>query len=831
MSDCPILSIKNITKRFGGVLALDNVSFDIQRGEILGLLGANGAGKSTLLKIMGGVLHSDSGEILLDQKLYHAANANEAHQHGLISVYQELNLFLNMTVAENMFLGREPKKSTGLIDWEKIKTFTRDVLSQFGLEIPVDKVLQNLSVAQRHLVEIVRAMNENPRILMLDEPTAALSDSQIKWLFIKIRELVAAGTTVIYVSHRLEEIIDLCDRCVVLKDGRFSALLDGDFDQDRIIQAMIGRSVEIEKKVNLCESECVVLSCRDLSEPGKLYDISFETRKGEILGIAGLMGSGRTELLRALYGIDKCESMHLELNGEPISIKNSSDAIKNGMVLVSEDRKLEGLFLLESVVNNLTSNVVSRHAFLGFLKRKAEVKVAQETAESVRLNAGRLFDITNKLSGGNQQKVVLGKALLTGAQVMLLDEPTRGVDVGARADIYQLIQQLADEGRSIILVSSDWEELLALSDRVIVMAEGRITVELCRDEITEDNFMRHSSIANVEETRNKSKKPGLVQRLRDWVLFANSNVVFFAIFILLLLITGSLISERFLTPVNLRNMFLQSLVYILLTMGQLFVVIAGNTDLSMSATMTVAGVIGLTIANSGDGRTLPAMAVMLIFGVLIGMTNGTLILVGKMNPLIATFGISIVLQGISLIISPRPLSPSPDIFKQIFKGTILGFPLVLFIGIFLFAVISIVLKHTSFGRRLFAVGENSTAAAWSGLRVTSTKYIAFVLCSIMAVMASWYMYGRSGAAETIVNTQMTLDSIAFALIGGASFSGGKGSLGGSVLSIFSVVILMNILNQLGVGTYAKDVIKGALLVSVVVLNEYRSLKARSMVKS
>ncbi len=367
MSNSPILTINNITKRFGGVLALDDVSFEIQRGEILGLLGANGAGKSTLLKIIGGVLHSDSGELSLDQKPYQAANASEALEHGLVSVYQELPLFLNMTVAENMFLGREPKKPNGLIDWEKIKLETQDVLAQFGLDIPINVAVQNLSVAQRHLVEIVRAMYEKPCILMLDEPTAALSDYQIKWLFIKIRELVAAGTTVIYVSHRLEEIIDLCDRCVVLRDGRFSALLDENFDQDLIIQAMIGRSVEIEKKVDLCESEEVVFSCHNLSEPGKLYDINFETRKGEILGVAGLMGSGRTELLRALYGVDKSETGHFELNGKPISIKNTSDAINNGMVLVSEDRKSEGLFLKELVVNNLTANIVSKHAFFFFI--------------------------------------------------------------------------------------------------------------------------------------------------------------------------------------------------------------------------------------------------------------------------------------------------------------------------------------------------------------------------------------------------------------------------------------------------------------------------------
>lgn len=831
MSDDYILTIENISKRFGGVLALDNVSIQVRRGEILGLLGANGAGKSTLLKMLGGVIASNSGSIHLEGEPYHAATANEALHHGIVSVYQELNLFMNMTVAENMFLGREPKNNKGLIDWKKIRIDTSDILSQFGLEIPIDAVVQNLSVAQRHLVEIVRAMNESPRILMLDEPTAALSDSQIYWLFKRIRELVESGTTVIYVSHRLGEIVDLCDRCAVLKDGRLSAMLDGDFDQGQIVQAMIGRTVEIEKKCVLCESEEVVLSCHGLSSPGKLYDINFETHKGEILGVAGLMGSGRTELLRALYGVDECDRGRLELHGKTISIRDTTDAIANGLVLVSEDRKAEGLFLQEPVITNLTANTILQHATLGFIHSESEAQAGNKSAADVSLSTKRLFDITNTLSGGNQQKVVLGKALLTGAHVLMLDEPTRGVDVGARSDIYKIIQQLADEGKSIILVSSDWEELLALSDRVIVMAEGKITAELKGDDLTEENFMRFSTVANIAGIKAKTAHSRLIDKVKDYVLFANSNSVFFGIFILLLLIVGSLVSQRFLTAVNIRNIFLQSFIYILLTMGQLFVVISGSTDLSMSATMTVAGVIGLSIANGGEGLAVPAVIVMLLFGVLVGSINGTLILFGKMNPLIATFGVSIILQGTALIITPRPLSPSPEIFKTIVKGNFLGFPIVLFIGMFLFVVISLILRHSPYGRRLFAVGENPTAAAWSGLRVTSTKYIAFIICSVMAVLGSWYMYGRSGAAESIVNTQITLDSIAFALIGGGSFSGGKGSLLGSILSIFSVVILMNILNQLGMGTYAKDVIKGTLLVGVIVLNEYRSIKAKDSVRA
>ncbi len=506
MESGTIISINQIVKRFGGVLALNDVSFNIKRSEILGLLGANGAGKSTLLKIIGGIEKSDNGKVVYEGNVLKVDNPHDAQKLGLISVYQELNVFLHMTAAENLFLGYEPKNKLGFIDSKRISNEAKEVLSLFELDIEPHTLLENLSVAKRHIIELVRAMNETPKVLMLDEPTAALSDNQIKWLFKKIRELVAKGTTVVYVSHRLDEIVELCDRSVVLKDGFVSAVLDDNFDKKQIIEAMIGRSIERGKKKDIkCRSESV-FSCRNLSVKGKLHDISFDICKGEILGIGGLVGAGRSELLRALYGIDTIDNGSITINGKEIKNRHPEDSIRNKIVLISEDRKLEGLFLLQPVVNNISANTIKKWSKFGFIKRKREVTAAKKTSEDVSLDPDRLLMPANTLSGGNQQKVVLGKALLTGSDLLMMDEPTRGVDVGAREDIYGIINGLADEGKSILLVSSDWEELLALSDRLIVLSEGKVTAELTGEDISEENIMHYSTISNIDNTTTKAKK-------------------------------------------------------------------------------------------------------------------------------------------------------------------------------------------------------------------------------------------------------------------------------------------------------------------------------------
>ena len=826
MDSDTIISINNIDKRYGGIHALNSVSFDIRRGEILGLLGANGAGTSTLLKILGGIIKPDSGYISYEGSPLKADTPHASQKLGLVSVYQELNVFLNMTVAENLFLGFEPKRKHGLIDHKLMISQADKVLSEFNVDIPPRTLLQQLSIAQRHMVEIVRALNENPKVLMLDEPTAALSHDQIQWLFEKIRVLSAIGVSVIYVSHRLDEVVRLCDRCVILKDGAFIDDLAGDFSKEQIIAAMIGRSIDQEKRKadrNIGEP---VISVKDISIKGKLHDISFDIGAGEILGIGGLMGAGRSELLRAIYGIDTKDGGTISLHGQKLVIKHPNDAINNKIVLIGEDRKKDGLFLPQSIVNNISASSIRKWSRYGFINRKQEVSVTKEVSKSVTLDPGRALEAVDTLSGGNQQKAVLAKALLTGSKVILLDEPTRGVDVGAREDIYRLVRELAEDGKGILLVSSDWEELIALSDRVIVISEGKVTSELKGEEIIEENLMHWATAANIAGESSAVKRKSLLRKVQEAVLYSGNNIVTFSVFLMLLIIAGTLILPNFLTMANFRNILSQSFLLILFTLGQIFVIVQGKADISMSATMTVSGLLGLTIMQSGTNMLIPGVLAMLCFGVFIGVVISMLVVIGRMNSMIATYGVSMMLSGIALIITPRAITPTPDILRELVRESFLGLPLTLYIGAVFVAVIVVLFKYTSLGRHMFAVGENATAALWSGLKVKTTMFVSFIICSVMGTVGALFMLGRTGGAEPVVSIGANLDAIAYALIGGGSFAGGKGSVGGSVIAIFCVITLMSILNALEVGIHQRDVVRGVLLVGIIILNELKASKQR-----
>ena len=475
-----ILRLENISKSFYEVKALQNISFDIYKGEILGLLGANGAGKSTLLKIIGGVQRSDKGDIYLDNVNLGNITPYIAQQKGIISVYQELNLFLNMTVAENLFIGRENKTITRLIDWKATRKKAKTILESLGLDIDPDAEVASLSVANQHLVEIARALSEKPKILLLDEPTATLSDKEIQWLFTKIRTLGQNGTTVVYVSHRLDEVIALCERCVILRDGKLADQLDGQFDKEKIINSMIGHNVELLRTEAKKVAADVIMECKNISLGNLVKDVSFQLKKGEILGIAGLVGAGRTELLGAIFGIDKKTSGHIYKHGKEVIIKNPKDAMDNGIMLIPEDRKIDGLFLNESVRFNIASATLEKRAKGGFINVKQEKEITAKAAKDVQLDTSRIEHLVKLLSGGNQQKAFIAKTLLVNADVLLLDEPTCGVDIGAREEIYSIIKELSNQGKSIILVSSDWEELIYLSDRMLVMSEGKITGDIGR---------------------------------------------------------------------------------------------------------------------------------------------------------------------------------------------------------------------------------------------------------------------------------------------------------------------------------------------------------------
>lgn len=818
-----VLSFQNISKSFGTIHALDGVCLDVRKGEILGLLGANGAGKSTLLKILGGIQCADCGDILFEGQACTLNSVHDAKRSGVVSVYQELNIFCNMTVAENLFLGNEKRGKSGVIDWKTTYREAEALLQSMGLtDINPRDLVENLSVANRQILEIARAINEDPAILLLDEPTASLSEDQIAWLFQKVRALVEGGTTVIYVSHRLDEVVELCDRCAILRDGELVAILDKeDMDRDLIVYHMVGREVKDQRLVREGSRGGVMLECRGLTQPGTFTDISFKLYQGEVLGIAGLVGSKRSELLNAIYGASPASSGEILVKDRPVTIRHPKDALDAGIALVSEDRKNEGLFLPESAIINFAAATLSKRSRFGFVNRKKEYTDSVAIASDVQFDPNRLRSAAKNLSGGNQQKVVIGKSLLTGSAVLLLDEPTRGVDVGARSEIYEIIRQAAREGTSVILVSSDWDELSMFADRVLVLSEGRLVGELEGDDITQHRMMHLCTL--YQTARSEQTLPGLRQKLKSF-FYGNKSVLILAALVVAMIAIGPLITAFFFKPANFNNMIWQTFVFFLLTLGQLAVVIAGGIDLSISACMTVSTIIGMKLFLAYPQALAVGMLGMLVFGLLIGLINGVIVVYGKIDSFIGTLAIQLILQGVALILISKPIGPAPKFLKFIANKTLISLPIILFIGALIFILFGLFYKRTRTGRYLYAVGESADGASWLGLKVGQLRVGAYMISSFMSVLAGYYMLGRSGAAEPVVDVNLMLNSVAYALIGGGTLAGGKGSITGSVLVAFAITILMNILNHAGMNLYTQNIIRGAVIMIILVLYERKTEK-------
>ncbi len=812
------LSFSGISRRFGDFEALRDVSFELPAGRVVGLVGANGAGKSTLLKIAGGVLPASAGRMLLGGAEFRPATPEQAKRAGLASVFQELNLFLGMSVAENLFIGDGFANRLGLVDAKRMTAEAGLLLASCGLDIPPAKLVGELGVAQQQLVEIARALNGRPRILLLDEPTASLSEDQAAWLFAKVREVAAAGTSVLYVSHRLDEVTGLCDRCVILRDGGMVAELEkSEIRKDLLIRHMVGRDIAVgtRKERRPPAGGGVVFECVDLSVRGKLDGISFKVGRGEVVGIAGLVGAGRTELLNAIYGILRPTRGSVKRDGVDLVVKHPRVAIAHGIAQVSEDRKTEGLFFGETVTCNLNASTVANRPLLGFIDPRKERARAAGIAGRVALDARHLDAPVDRLSGGNQQKVVLGRALLTEGDLLLLDEPTRGVDVGAREDIYAAIGEAARRGTGVILVSSDWEEIVKLADRVLVLRDGRICGELAGGDIDEA-AMLHVCTEGTERRVEKAPTGGGSRRPARSLFSSGNRIAVLSLMLAAVFLTGSLVSPFFLNTVNLSNLAWQSFVYLLLTTGQLVAIISGGIDLSVSAAMTLVGVIGIKIYQAVPGSVVPCLVSMLATGVLIGLANGLLAVRARINAFIATLGVGIVLQGISLIITQRPITPVPALMKYVANGSWVGVPIVVFAGLALVALFSVMLRHTRFGRRLYAVGESELKASWSGLPVVFPKMAAYLASGVMAGLAAFYMLGRSGGAEPMVDPRLTLDSIAYCLIGGATLAGGRGSMGGSVITILLMTMLLNVLGHSGVGLFYQQIVRAVLLLAIVI---------------
>jgi ribose ABC transporter ATP-binding protein len=484
-----LLHMEGITKEFPGVMALDGVNLNVYEQKVMALLGENGAGKSTLMKILSGVYQKTSGDLFFKGEKLTVTGPKDAMQKGIAIIHQELNLIEELSIAENIFMGRYPQ-TAGRINWKKLYSDSKDLLKRLNLSLNPKTLVKTLSIGQKQMIEIAKALSFKTELIIMDEPTDALTDQEADSLFAVIKELIKDGKSVIYISHRLPEIFEICDDVTILRDGQFIAEKKvSEIDENQLIELMVGRKLEEQYPYIDCKTDNVIFKVSEL-ENKYVHNISFELKKGEILGVAGLMGAGRTELSKSIYGNLSCEKKEMYIEEIKVNIRSERDALKNGIAYVSEDRKKDGLVLSLSVSKNVTLSSLEKYSSATVINKKRERESVEYYKESMRIKTPSLNQHVKLLSGGNQQKVSIAKSLSINPRVLILDEPTRGVDVGAKKEIYELMNQFKSDGLGILMVSSEIPELLGVCDRIMVMKDGSISGILEREDATQEKIMR-----------------------------------------------------------------------------------------------------------------------------------------------------------------------------------------------------------------------------------------------------------------------------------------------------------------------------------------------------
>lgn len=486
----PLLKIVDITKSYGGIHALKGVSISFDRGEVHAIVGENGAGKSTLIKTITGAVSPNSGEIWIDGTMHHRLTPKLSKELGIEVIYQEFNLIEALSVSENIFIG---EKLSPLVDYALLEKKASELFKRFKVTINPKTIVENISPAQKQIVEILKAISRNSKVIIMDEPTAPLTKNEVDVLFEIINELKNKGITIIYITHRLDEIFEIADRVTVMRDGNYiDTKLVSETNVKELIRKMVGRELVHQDDFPSYRQENVALSVRDLSGNG-LTNVSFDLYQGEILGLFGLVGAGRTELARLIFGVDKKSKGSFYINNEPVSIKSTSDAIKKGIAMIPEDRKVDGCFIDKPVSWNITISFLKNISKMKIVDKAKELDYYAEFVKKLRIKAASPNQLVGNLSGGNQQKVVIAKSLIQDSRLIIFDEPTRGIDVGARQEIYELIRELAKNGCSILTISSDMEELLHISNRIMIMSEGQLTGELQKADFNRERILELAS--------------------------------------------------------------------------------------------------------------------------------------------------------------------------------------------------------------------------------------------------------------------------------------------------------------------------------------------------
>jgi ABC-type sugar transport system ATPase subunit/ribose/xylose/arabinose/galactoside ABC-type transport system permease subunit len=798
------LRLKRVWKRFPGVVALRDVSFSAVAGEIHALLGENGAGKSTLMGVASGDVRPDEGSIEICGEPIDRLTAAQAQRLGLAIVHQHPAVLPDLTVAENMLLAVPRNLRKGNI---RSMEWVADQLERVGCTAHPSARMANVDIAQRHLIELAKALSVEPKILILDEPTAPLTSDLVELLFEKVTSAAARGAAVVYISHRLQEVRRISDRITVMRDGEVKGTAPaGEMSDEEMLRLIVGRTVTnaFPTKGRSAKEASGGLVVKNLSGTS-FYNANLVARRGEIVGIAGITGNGQSEFLRALGGLERA-SGEMTLRGESLKLGHPEAAHKAGITFLSADRQKEALFMSLSVCENAALSALPRFAQLGVVRRQVERAQVEEQRAALAIRTPSIEMSIANLSGGNQQKVVLARALLARASLVLAEEPTAGVDVGARAEIYRILREVADRGAPVVIVSSDMIELEGLCDRVVVFSRGHVVGELAGSDVTEERIGRMMITATAHRKANESIGSRAVAAHLNWTSrlrqFAAGDYAPSVVLALLILLLGAYATghnARFITAFNIEKILLLTAALAFIGFGQMCAVFTSGIDLSVGPLVGLSVVVASFFFLDGNtsGIYVAGLLAMLGAGAAVGVANGSLVRFGRYTAVAATLGVYIIIQGISVLLRPYPDgSISTDVIATV-QATVGGMPIAFIIAVLLGVVLEIALRHTRWGLSLRAVGSNEEAASRIGVRTNLSIVGAYVLCSLLTTLGGVMVMAQLGIGDPNQGIGYTLSSIAAVVLGGASLFGGRGAFIGVLFGAGLIVMVNSATSFLG----------------------------------
>jgi ribose transport system ATP-binding protein len=827
-----VLAVRDIVKSYPGVRALEDVSFDCRAGEIHGLVGENGAGKSTLMRVLAGVIQPDAGTIQVKGKPVVLTSPRHAHDFGIAMVYQDTRLIDDLDVAQNILLGREPG-SPLLVNRRALEERAGSILRRLGFPLDLRRPVRDLSTTERQIVEIGRVLATDPSVLIMDEPTSALGRGDVQRLGEILRGSRAANTGVVFISHRLREVLNLADRITIMKDGKvIETVVNAGLTEDYLVNRMVGRTLSLTFPPKQSSPGSIRLKVTNLTSSSLFTGVSFSVSSGEIVGLGGIQGNGQREIARALFGMLPATG-EVQLEGVQLRLGSPRDAIRAGIVYVPADRRRESVFAPHSVRENIAVPHLRAWSSFGTLNLPLERFLVSKTVSQFRVRTPSIEQPIGLLSGGNQQKAIFGRWILAQPKLYIFEEPTQGIDTGAKLELYEVVRKLAEQGAAILLLSSDLLELIGLADSILVVAHGSIVDRISAAEATEERII--GSAVATEQTRevtdsgdSSPKKesrfaPLSLPPIAGVLLRRYTGAILLGGALLVLAAYTAAESRYFLTERNLGNLVIQIVPLALASIGQMTVILLGGIDLSVGPLISLVTTIASFTIIDGPGGW-GGVLLCLTIGLIIGGINSALIVWLRIPDLISTLATYSAVFGLALVVRPSPGGSVSERFADLVTMRLGWFPVaglaVLAIGV----IGEILLVKGRIGTRLYAIGSRSEAAFVAGIRVNQIRCFTYLFCGFMAALAGLVVTARIGSGDPQAGTQFTLSSVAAVVVGGTSVFGGRGTLPGTLFGATLLVMLQNALNQLHVTAYYQYIWTGALLLSAVALysiDEYR----------